>query len=120
MQLQAGQIFLLTDAEKHQLGRVAVEKCEKGVIFASFSPAEAFSSVRQLFREFEEAVEAQALAVVDELDRRIAALGLKLYSPDGSRVTNIHDVQIWSDGEVTFQLHAPSAAVSGGALAQTA
>jgi hypothetical protein len=57
-----------------------------------------------VFRAFEEAVNSQALAVVDELDAAIATLGLHLRSPDSPQRLDIHDVQIWSDGGITFRM----------------
>jgi hypothetical protein len=62
------------------------------------------TAVERLFEEFEEAVNLQALRLVDELDTEIAALGLYLRTPDGLQRMEIHDVQIWSDGDVTCQL----------------
>ncbi len=42
--------------------------------------------------------------MVDELDAQIAALGLRLRRPGDVQETEIKDVQIWSDGNITFYL----------------
>jgi hypothetical protein len=60
--------------------------------------------VRQLFQEFEEAVNLQALSVIDELDTAITALGLHLQTPRDSQRLEVHDVQIWSDGSITCRV----------------
>jgi hypothetical protein len=45
--------------------------------------------------------------VVDDLDAKISALGLGVLSADGAECGEIHDVQIWSDGDITFQVGSP-------------
>lgn len=112
MQPNKGQTFHLVDAEQRQLGQIAVEDRKDRLVFGRFAPGPAFPNVERLFRDFEEAVDAQALGVVDDLDAAIARLGLMLRSTDGSDSVEVHDVQIWSDGDVTFQLCSKSASPS--------
>ena len=57
------------------------------------------------FQAFEEAVNSQVLALLDELDAAIAALGLHVASPDGSQCFDVRDIQIWSDGGITFRIY---------------
>jgi hypothetical protein len=57
-----------------------------------------------VFRNYEEAVNAQALGVVAELDNQIARLGLRLRAPKDSRFLELHDTQIWSDGGMRCRL----------------
>ena len=66
-----------------------------------------------LFRDFEEAVNLQALSVVDELDAAIRALGLYIHLPDDSQRLNVYDVQIWSDGNVSFRVDRSSVSAVG-------
>jgi len=107
MQLQAEQTVQLIDAEGRQVGQIVIERCEEKLIFGKFIPGPAFLAVQQLFREFEEAVDLQALSVVDELDAAIEALGLRLCVPDSLQGIEVHDVQIWSDGGVTCRVGSP-------------
>ena len=93
----------LIDAKQRRMGQVTIERNEGDLILGAFAPATAFSAVEALFQDFEEAVEVQALSVVDELDAQIAGLGLHLRFPNGKRV-DIHDVQIYSDGGMSFRL----------------
>jgi hypothetical protein len=102
----------LVDA-KHVLGHVAVQRTDQGLVIGEFSPDDSFAVVEQLFRDYEEAVDQQALSIVDALDARIAGLGLHVVLPDGRRV-KIDDVQIWCDGAISFR---PS--MQGGAVADT-
>ncbi len=94
----------LTDRRRRQIGQFTIESRENELIMGRFVPGPAFPAVEQLFRDFEEAANAQALSVVDEFDAKIAALGLCLRSPDGLQRIRIHDVQIWSDGGITCRL----------------
>ena len=113
MQLQAKQTVDLVTAEKRSLGQVVIERSEEDCCFGSFTPRSAFSAVQPLFRDFEEAVNLQALSIVDELDEAIRALGLHICLPDGSQPVAVEDVQIWSDGRISFKVDSPTAAHLG-------
>ena len=105
MQLHDQQMVYLVDAHQRQLGQIMVEDNEGDLIFGKFVPDSAFFAVERLFQDFEEAVNIQALSVVDELDTEIAALGLHLCMPTGRpQRIKVHDVQIWSDGNITCKL----------------
>jgi hypothetical protein len=109
MQLHAEQIVDLVDAEQRQIGQIRIERQEEDLIFGTFIPGPAFPGFEQLFREFEEAVDLQALHVIDELDAAIAMLGLHLRCPDIMEPIAIQDVQIWSNGGITCRLCGQSA-----------
>ena len=104
MKLYAKQLVDLIDAQQRQIGQMKIGRNENHLIFGKFFPSSDFSTVKRLFEDFEEAVNLQALSVVDELDTKIAALGLYLRTPDGSQRIEIYDAQIWSDGDMTCQL----------------
>ncbi len=114
MRLRGGQVARLTDGKRRQLGQITVEGRENDLIVGGFVPGSAFPVVERLFRDFEAAVDAQALSVVEQLDAAIAALGLHLCFPDGSQRVDIHDVQIWSDGGISFRLSRRTAASGSG------
>ena len=104
MQLQVEHVVHLVDRQGEQMGEIEIERREENLIFGRFIPGPAFSTVRQLFQEFEEAVNLQALSVIDELDTAITALGLHLQTPRDSQRLEVHDVQIWSDGSITCRV----------------
>jgi hypothetical protein len=104
MQLHSAQTVDLVDAEQRQIGKIQVERQEDDLIFGTFLPGPAFSSVEQLSREFGEAVDLQALHVIDDLDAAIATLGLHLRCPEVMEPIAIHDVQIGSNGSITCRL----------------
>ena len=108
MQLQTKQTVDLVTAEKQLLGQVVIERSEDDCFLGSFTPRSAFAVVQPLFRDFEEAVNLQALRLVDELDKAIRALGLHLCLPDGSQRLAVDDVQIWSDGKISFKVDSPA------------
>ncbi|ETW95577.1 MAG: hypothetical protein ETSY1_30040 [Candidatus Entotheonella factor] len=108
MQLCAEQIVDLVDNKQQHIGQVRVERQEDDLVVGTFLPGENFACIAPLFRDFEEAVDAQALHVIDELDTKIAALGLQLRYPGLSDLTAIRDVQIWSDGGLTCRLCSES------------
>ena len=115
MVLHSEQVADLIDRQGRAIGRITVTHHESSRIFGKFAPGPDFSAVERLFQDFEEAVELQALSVVDELDREIAALGLGLRLPGKSQRAEVHDVQIWGDGEITFEMRDVTVAPIGGA-----
>jgi hypothetical protein len=104
MQLQVEQVVQLVDQKGQQIGQIEIERREENLIFGRFVPGPAFATVRPLFQKFEEAVNLQALSMVDELDTTIAALALHVQLPGGSQCVEAHDIQIWSDGSVTYRV----------------
>jgi hypothetical protein len=104
MPLQGKQVVQLVDRQEQQLGQIEIERREENLIFGRFVPGPTFSAVQPLFQEFEEAVNLQALSVVDELDTAIAALGLQVHTPGDPQRIEAHDVQIWSDGSITYRV----------------
>jgi hypothetical protein len=114
MQLRAGQAFLIVDREQKPIGEIALERGEGNLLFGKFRPGPAFPAVAHLFRAFEEAVNSQALPIVDELDSAIAALGLQLRSVEDASGIEIHDVQIWSDDAMTCRTSGPALVAANG------
>jgi hypothetical protein len=116
MQLQSEQVVQLIDQQGHQVGRIEIERREENLVFGRFVPGPAFSTVQHLFQEFEEAVDTQALSVVEELDAAIVALGLHVHTPSDSQRREAHDVQIWSDGSITCRVGSTTESVKNGGL----
>jgi len=116
MQLSVEQVVQLVDQQGRQIGQIEIERTEENLIFGRFITGPAFSSVQPLFQEFEEAVDAQALSVVDELDAAISALGLHVHTLDNSLRIEAHDVQIWSDQSITFRVSSATVSAENGDL----
>jgi hypothetical protein len=111
MDLLAKHTVYLVDGAGAQLGEILIDRYEAPLVVGTFHPSAGFALFRSLFQDFEKAVELQALGVVDDLDARIAALGLAVRSADGAQCSGVHDVQIWSDGDITFRLGTPESRV---------
>lgn len=101
MVVRPGLLLHLLDAQGRRLGAVTVERVENGLLYGQFLADPAFVTVEPLFRAYEEAVNHNALGVVDDRDADIAVLGLQLDLADDHDKLAIHDVQIWSDGAIT-------------------
>ena len=104
----------LIDAKRRDIGEVSIDSKVEQLLTGEFAPGSHFSRVEELFQKFEEAVNVQALSIVDQLDKQIAALGLQLYSPDHGQSIKIHDVQIWSDGGFSCRLTLETARSANG------
>ena len=116
MSRYVGHSVELVDAEQRHIGQMRIERQEEDLLYGTFMPGPAFPNVEQLFREFEAAVEVQALPVIETLDAAIAALGLHLQWPDAREPSAVQDVQIWSDGSITCRLCEQSVASAKAAL----
>ncbi len=113
MQSELEPVLPILDGQQRPVGQLCLERREGDLLVGKFLPGPAFPAVESLFRAFEEAVDSQALGMVDELDASIAALGLHLTSPrDGQRLP-IRDVQIWRDGGITCRLGVAGTEVNG-------
>ena len=108
MQLQANETVELVDAAGRDIAQITVERTDEDLVLGRWTPGPAFADVQPLFRQFEDAVNLQALHRVDEFDAVIRALGLHIRRADESRSLAIHDVQIWSDGNVSCRLGEPA------------
>src|SRR5260370_36960708 len=111
------QLFSLVDSQQRELGQFQLERREGTLLAGRFRPGPGFPAVAKLFRDFEEAANSQALALIDQHDRAIAALGLALRAPEGSDSVEIQDVQIWSDGAISCRLLQPAQLPENGNLA---
>jgi hypothetical protein len=117
---QVGQTLELLNAAKQRLGTIHLEECKGNLVCGTFQPTDEFSVVEPVFRAFEEAVDNQALSVVDHLDAVIAAMGLRIGTAEHSDSFSVHDVQIWSDGGFSCRLKdSPLVAANGTAVAQS-
>jgi hypothetical protein len=107
MQPKPTQTFQLVDAQRHDFGQLTLDSNEDGLLTGTFAPGPDYPAAEPLFRAFEEAANSQALSAVDRLGAKIAALGLRLLSQDGTSVA-VDDVQIWSDGGISCRLKVPA------------
>jgi hypothetical protein len=92
-----GDRLAISDAAGTLLGTAVLDTVEGSIILGTFRRAPGFGSVAELFRRFEEHVEAAALAVLPEIEKQIASLGLTGSRP-GEPGVLLADVQIYSDG----------------------
>lgn len=104
VQVATIEVLKIIDGQDRALGEMTVETRDGNLLCGKFAPGPAFSAVSGLFRNYEEAVNSQALGVVATLDKQIADLGLRLRSQSGAGLLELHDVQIWSDGGISCRL----------------
>ncbi len=102
----ANQTFDLLDKKGPLLGRVTVEAATDDLITGTFQAGPEFPAAADLFCRFEEAANGQSLAVLEEIETAIAALGLSLSLPDGPQRQAIHDMQVWQDGDFSCRTGA--------------
>jgi hypothetical protein len=94
----------LIDNQQRQIGQIKPESLTNDLLEGLFVPGPNFAAVASLFQRFEDAVNAQALHVVDQIDSEIAELNMRLTLPDHSQPVTVQDVQIWSSGDFSCRL----------------
>jgi hypothetical protein len=92
-----GDQLTLTQPDGTPLGVADIDSVDGPVVLGSFRPTPEFGRVSALFHEFEECVEFAALAVLPDIERRIADLGLRIQRA-GEPGIRIDDLQIFTDG----------------------
>jgi hypothetical protein len=102
MALHRSQSVSLRDREGRDLGRVAVTRVERDLVFGQFTPGADYPRAQRLFAEQVEAANDQLFSHVGELDEQIGGLGLRLHSAEGGTLPAIQDVQI-GEGVITFR-----------------
>jgi hypothetical protein len=119
----ANQKVDLTDPLGRDLGAITVEEEQDDLLMGTFSPGVDYGSVNQMFLEFEEAANDQAMSAVGRIQTQIDDLGLHL-KPFAAAPLRVFNVQIWSDGGVScrlrpFQPIAPVGCTVNGVAATT-
>ncbi len=102
MTLTASQTVTLTDSAGRELGSFAIDRVDGELVLGTFTPGPDYQTVRDIFDGFAEAVECAALSVVDQFDRQIAALGIRVIV--GTHTLPTRDVQIYPDGAASFRV----------------
>ncbi|HZV04584.1 MAG TPA: hypothetical protein VE999_05800 [Gemmataceae bacterium] len=101
-------IYLVDESETRiaELNVSLIDGRYRGTICLDATPSE----LKQLFEEFEEAVEGQMFTLADEIEERIGANPLKVVFPNG-REAGVEDLQVYpSTKRVSFKLREASKA----------
>jgi hypothetical protein len=101
--VRVGSCYLLLDKDNEKLGEVLVTERKKGWFFSQFSEFPAFNKFKPLFDEHRELVNQQAFSHVEEVEKKIASLGLYLSTANAELVQPVLNVQIGSSS-VNFQV----------------
>jgi hypothetical protein len=113
MTLQPQQRVFLRDQAEVRLGHVDIDEVQDNLIYGRFTATPGFVRVQQLFEDYQQAVNQQLFSLVDDLEDRMANMGLQLESLNGSPMPPIHNVQIGS-GRITFRVSVPAERAENG------
>src|SRR5687768_11206510 len=95
--------YRLLDRSNQHLGDVLLETHQDGWWDGSFREGPGFSSHQALFDEHLRLVDDQVFSLVDDVETRIEALGLRLESPERQQMAPIADVQV-GNGTMGFRV----------------
>jgi hypothetical protein len=84
--LQQGDILELLDREQQMLGKLVVEKVTDTRAYGDFDPTPAFANLAPLFEELVKAANETRFTDVDEIDLKVATVGLVVKTAQGIRL----------------------------------
>jgi hypothetical protein len=96
------QHLSLFDSQQRRLGEVVLDREDGSWRSGVFEPSPEFSVVEPLFREHLECANQQLFTHVDELDARIAQLGLRLVTDRGELLQGVASIEI-GEGRLSFR-----------------
>ncbi len=96
--------LIVTDALDRSLGHVRVESVEGDFLMGEFTPGPDYGEVEPIFTRFSEMVEQFSLSFLDQIESKIAELGIRVSSKTSTRPTFVDSVQIYSDGGFSCRL----------------
>ena|SRR5438128_1618935 len=101
--VETGNSYVLLDKDNQNLGKLTIGEYDKGWFFGEFAELPSFQRVRPLFEEHRELVNQQIFSLTEEVEERIASLGLHLLTPNSELVQAIMNVQI-GPSSINFQV----------------
>jgi hypothetical protein len=104
MDLQLNELYVLRDAQGASIGEVQVTALDDQIVRGRFLPRSAYDLYKHLFRSHEEAVNQLLLSNIDEIEDQIEAIDLKLGRLENSSRVKVYNVQITTDGRISFRL----------------
>lgn len=93
-QFVVGQTYRLVDRANQHVGDVLLETYQEGLWDGSFQEGAAFASHQPLFDAYLQLVNDQVFSLIDDVEARIDALGLRLESLQSQRMPPIANVEI--------------------------
>jgi len=96
--------YALIDPSGQSLGRVDVVKAAEGVYEGVLSEDHLPERVRELLARHERLVNDGLLGLLDEVERDIEGLGLRLRSLATARMYRVSDFQLMNGREVSFKV----------------
>jgi hypothetical protein len=104
MALDPTTTLCLADATGRRLGDVSISLIEGDRVHGRFVANEQFDAVREIFEEFEEAVNEQLFREAERLSGEIDELGLYLASGDLGETLQVVDTQIMNGTDLSCRV----------------
>jgi hypothetical protein len=102
-----GSELLLMDQDRRVLGKVEVDRTEGTLRVGRFFPLDWPEDLRNLFNEYDELINDQVLAALDDIEEKIEACGFCVSPARSADCTPITDLQISRDNRISFRLLTP-------------
>lgn len=95
--------FFLVDLQQQKLGVVNAHLEGENYV-GKFTPIKFEQALRSLFSEYMDLVEHQVFSVLDELDKKIDKLQLRILNPHTNALIKITHLQITDANEISFRV----------------
>ncbi len=109
--LSENQTFYLKNTTGHCLGTVYVQRIEENLVLGRIEHGPNFHLYSKLFHEHEMAVNQQLFSIVDELERKIDALGWYICLIGSNEQLEVYDVQIMNEYDVSLRVKGTERAI---------
>ncbi len=96
--------FYLSNKERRIFGRIVVDRAEGTLRMGVFSPIDWPDELRVLFERYDDLINEQVLAALDEIEDEVMAIGFCVLDRRTDTSTQIRDLQITRDGLVSFRV----------------
>jgi hypothetical protein len=101
----------VSDLRGRELGTVAIESVQNGLVAGEFAPGPDYAEVEPAFRALADMVDQNSFHFIDEVMGVIAQLGVTIRADPSRPPIRVHDVQIYPDGG--FSCRLPSTGMNG-------
>jgi hypothetical protein len=96
-------MFLL-DSQQNILAKITVTEINGNLYIGDITDDDLPDNIRETFLRYEEIINGQMFSLLDEIETQIDSLGLAVSEEDNLKPLKIRDLQMMSDGKISFRM----------------
>lgn len=103
--------MFLIDSQKNILAKITVSKIDGNLYIGTITDDYLPDNIRQTFLRYQEIINGQMFSLLDDIETEISRFGLAVSQPDSLKPLKIFDLQMMSDGKISFRVSKTESAV---------